>query len=125
MCNWSGYVAFPSSIFKPSLKIAPMKTPPKGGGVTQGGRYPRRVPEPKNPAKAAGFGVLGLARGQPKNCAPFALMVEPLMNPASSATRKATQRAISSGSPRRPAGMPAMIDSRTFSGTAITISVAI
>ena len=61
---------------------------------------------------------------QTKNCAPLAEMVEPLMKPASSATRNETQRAISSGSPRRPAGICGMITSfRTFSGTAITISV--
>ena len=54
----------------------------------------------------------------------LAEIVEPLMKPASSEARKATQRAISSGSPRRPAGIWPMIDSRTFSGTAMTISVA-
>ncbi len=44
-------------------------------------------------------------RNQEKYCPPFALIVEPLMNPASSETRNATQRAISSGSPNRPAGI--------------------
>ena len=62
--------------------------------------------------------------GYPKNCAPFAEIVDPLMKLASSEARKVTQRAISSGSPRRPAGICAIIDSLTFSGTAITISVA-
>ncbi len=63
-------------------------------------------------------------RDQTKNWAPFAEMVEPLMKPASSEARKVTMRAISSGSPRRPAGIWATIFSRTGSGTAITISVA-
>ena len=62
---------------------------------------------------------------QTKNCAPLADMVEPLMKPDSSDARNTTQRAISSGSPRRPAGIWAMILSRTFSGTAMTISVPI
>jgi hypothetical protein len=50
-----------------------------------------------------------------KNCPPFALIggaagaVEPVMKPASSEARNTTQRAISSGSPRRPTGIWAMI----------------
>ena len=57
---------------------------------------------------------------------PLALSVEPVMNPASSATRKTTHRAISSGSPSRRTGMSGRIDfSSTSFGTAFTISVAI
>ena len=62
---------------------------------------------------------------QTKNWPPFAEMVEPVMKPAPSDARNTTQRAISSASPRRPTGIWAMINSRTFSGTAMTISVAI
>ena len=62
-----------------------------------------------------------LDQSQTKNCAPLAEMVAPLMKPASSAARKVTQRAISAGSPKRPAGIPAMILSRTDSSIAITI----
>ena len=81
----------------------------------------------KGPDRAVGtlwFDRSGGVSAQTKNCAPFAEIVEPLMKPASSEARNTTQRAISSGSPRRPAGIWAMIDSRTFSGTAMTISVA-
>lgn len=68
----------------------------------------------------------GDRRGYEKNCAPFALMVEPEMKPASSAARNTTQRAISSGSPRRPTGICGMMRSfSTFSSMARTISVPI
>ena len=67
--------------------------------------------------------------GQPvqtKNWPPLALMVEPVTKPASSEARKTTQRAISSGSPRRPTGIWGMMRSfRTFSSMARTISVPI
>ena len=50
--------------------------------------------------------------------------VEPVISPASSAARNTTQRAISSGSPRRPIGISGRIDfSSTSFGTACTISV--
>jgi hypothetical protein len=56
---------------------------------------------------------------------PLADMVEPVMKPASSEARKTTQRAISSGSPRRPTGICGMMRSlSTFSSMALTISVA-
>ena len=59
-------------------------------------------------------------------CPPFAVSVEPVMKPASSDARKTTQRAISSGSPRRPSGICGrMFFSSTSFGTALTISVAI
>ena len=58
-------------------------------------------------------------------CPPFAVRVEPVMKAAASEHRKATRAPISSASPRRPAGMPDTIFSRTASGTAETISVAI
>ena len=55
---------------------------------------------------------------------PFAESVEPVMKPASSLARNTTQRATSSGSPRRPAGISGRIfDFSTSSGTARTISV--
>jgi hypothetical protein len=57
-------------------------------------------------------------------CPPFAVMVEPVMKPASSETRNTTQRAISSGSPRRPTGIWGTIRSdRIFGSIARTISV--
>lgn len=57
---------------------------------------------------------------------PFADRVEPVMRPASSDARNATQRAISSGSPSRPIGICGRIlFSNTSFGTAFTISVAI
>ncbi len=57
---------------------------------------------------------------------PLADSVEPVMKPASSEARKTTQRAISSGWPRRRTGICGRIDfSSTSFGTAITISVAI
>ena len=42
---------------------------------------------------------------QAKYCPPFAVRVEPVISPASSEARNTTQRAISSGSPRRPIGI--------------------
>ena len=55
---------------------------------------------------------------------PFAEIVEPVMRPASSEARKTTQRAISSGSPRRPIGISGRtLFSSTSFGTACTISV--
>ena len=63
---------------------------------------------------------------QAKYWPPLAVMVEPVMKPASSDARKTTQRAISSGSPRRPIGICGMMRSlSTFSSIALTISVAI
>jgi hypothetical protein len=60
------------------------------------------------------------------NCPPFAESVDPVMKPASSAARKTTQRAISSGSPSLLMGIWGKIDfSSTSFGTALTISVAI
>jgi hypothetical protein len=58
-------------------------------------------------------------------CPPLAVSVEPVMRPASSETRNRTQRATSSGSPRRPIGMSGRTDfSSTSLGIACTISVA-
>ncbi len=63
---------------------------------------------------------------QTKNWPPLALIVDPVMKPASSEARKTTQRAISSGSPRRPTGISGMMRSfSTFSSMARTISVPI
>jgi len=65
------------------------------------------------------------SKPQAKYWPPLALMVEPVMKPASSEARKTTQRAISSGSPRRPTGICGMMRSlSTFSSIALTISVA-
>jgi len=50
--------------------------------------------------------------------------VDPVMNSASSAVRKATPRAISTARPRRPTGMRATIFSSTSVGTARTMSVS-
>ncbi len=59
-------------------------------------------------------------------CPPLMLSVEPVMAPASSAARKTTARAISSGSPSRPVGISGRIDFYSTSfGTACTISVLI
>jgi hypothetical protein len=67
----------------------------------------------------------GLRPAQVITCPPFADSVEPVMKPASSEARNTTQRAISSGSPRRPVGISGrMFFSSTSFGTAITISVA-
>ncbi len=83
----------------------------------------RRLCGPRLPRPVAGAGA---GQGQAKNCPPFALITEPVMKPASFETRKATQRAISSGSPRRPTGIWGMIRSaRTFSSMARTMSVPI
>ena len=51
--------------------------------------------------------------------------VDPVMKPASSATRKTTPRAISCACPSLPTGMRATIFSSTCAGTADTISVSI
>ncbi len=59
-----------------------------------------------------------------KYCPPLAESVEPVIRPASSEARNTTQRAISSGSPRRPIGICGrMFFSSTSFGTACTISV--
>src|SRR5262245_66588992 len=59
-------------------------------------------------------------------CPPFAVSVEPVMKPASSDARNTTQRAISSGSPRRPSGICGRVffSSRSL-WTALTHGVAI
>src|ERR671912_358753 len=51
--------------------------------------------------------------------------VEPVMKPASSATRNITPRAISSALPSRPTGILATIFSSTLAGTAATMSVSV
>jgi hypothetical protein len=62
---------------------------------------------------------------QAKYCPPLAVIVEPVIRPASSEARNTTQRAISSGSPSRPIGICGRIRSlSTFSSMALTISVA-
>ena len=79
-------------------------------------------PQPRRPGTAAGLGV----RPQAKYCPPLAVIVEPVIKPASSEARNTTQRAISSGSPSRPIGICGRIFSfSTFSSIALTISVAI
>ena len=51
-------------------------------------------------------------------------MVDPFINPESSDAKNATHLAISSGSPKRPAGIWPMTASSAFSGIEATISVA-
>src|SRR2546423_5043144 len=68
----------------------------------------------------------GLGEAQIIYCPPLTVSVEPVMKPDSSDTRKTTQRATSSGSPRRRTGMSGRTDfSKTSFGTALTMSVAI
>src|SRR5215475_430706 len=57
-------------------------------------------------------------------CAPFTVMVAPVIKAASSPARKQVILAISSALPRRPTGIVAMMPCSTFSGTACTISVS-
>ena len=57
-------------------------------------------------------------------CPPLTDSVAPVMKPASSLARKATARAISSGLPSRPTGMPDMMDFMASAGTAATMSVS-
>src|SRR3974390_2598278 len=65
-------------------------------------------------------------RCQTMTCPPLADIVEPVITPASSAARKTTQRAISSGSQSRPRGMYGRIFfSSTSFRIALTISVAV
>jgi hypothetical protein len=54
---------------------------------------------------------------------PLTESVEPVMKSASSATRNRTAREMSSGLPRRPTGIRAMIFVTTSAGTARTMSV--
>ena len=60
---------------------------------------------------------------QPMYCPPLADKLAPVIQDASSGIKKPTAYAISSGEPRRPVGICAMILLRTSSGTAITMSV--
>ena len=53
---------------------------------------------------------------------PLADRVEPVMKPASSATRNRIARAISSAWPSRPTGIRSTIFSRMFGGTAATMT---
>ena len=76
-------------------------------------------------AGAEGLGARIKAERQTMYWPPFAVSVEPVMKLASSEARKMTQRATSSGSPRRPSGTSGrMFFSRTSFGTALTMSVA-
>ena len=76
-------------------------------------------------AGAEGLGARIKAERQTMYWPPFAVSVEPVMKLASSEARKRTQRATSSGSPRRPSGTSGrMFFSSTSFGTALTMSVA-
>ena len=78
---------------------------------------PQALKQPPAPRPARGLHAM--------YCPPLAVSVEPAMKPASSEARNSTQRAISSGSPRRRTGICGRIAfSNTSFGTAITISVA-
>jgi phosphoribulokinase len=61
---------------------------------------------------------------QSMNWPPLMVSVEPVIQPASSAARKVTQRATSSTSPRRPTGICPTIDFITSSDTPASSSVA-
>lgn len=103
----------------PSPGIGHPKRSLRAGAIRRGSGL---RPSPSRPLPARG----GTASRQAKNWAPLALIVEPEMKPASSEARKTTQRAISSGSPRRPTGICGMMRSfSTFSSMARTISVPI
>lgn len=103
----------------PSLGIGYPKMCLRAGAIRRGTGLRS---SPSRPLPARG----GTASLQAKNWAPLALIVEPEMKPASSEARKTTQRAISSGSPRRPTGICGMMRSfSTFSSMARTISVPI
>jgi hypothetical protein len=95
---------------------------PSGG---LGGRFGREPSSASEADPRRVWPVVGTGRAcQEKNWPPFAEIVEPVMKPASSEARKTTQRAISSGSPRRPTGICGMMRSAsTFSSIARTISV--
>lgn len=85
-----------------------------------------RIAQQKTALQGAPFKNPLNRRDQTKNCPPLAEIVDPVMKPASSEARNTTQRAISSGSPRRPTGICGIMRSfSTFSGTARTISVPI
>ncbi len=91
-------------------------------GVASRERY--QSPGQMQPAMRGAMRKFALTNRQMTYCPPFAVSVEPVINPASSDARKTTQRAISSGSPRRPTGICGRMffSSRSF-GTACTISV--
>ena len=81
---------------------------------------------PKSQARQAG--PLQAASGQRQDqyiCwPPFMATLLPVIKPAASLAIKVTNAAISSGCPKRPTGMPAIMLLRTSSGTAMTIFVA-
>src|SRR5271165_3774796 len=82
--------------------------------------------EPSSRLRSDRDDEIRVRRDQAMYMPPLADSVEPVMKPASSAARNTTQRAISSGSPRRRTGIWGRIAlSRTSFGTAFTISVAI
>src|SRR5947209_7847192 len=73
-----------------------------------------------------GHGCLHSVRRTQYMCWPPLIdKVEPVMKPASSATRNTTPRAISSALPSRPTGILATIFSSTGAGTAETMSVSV
>jgi len=86
--------------------------------------HPARAPGTRRSPHAPAAGRKG-QKNQYICCPPLTDNVDPVINPASGETRKLTARAISSGWPRRPTGMPATIFSSTRSGTAATMLVSI
>lgn len=103
---------------RPSKCLAELTTDPGSGSACGWLRRKKTPADGGRPMRIA-------AARQAKYCPPFAVIVEPVMKPASSEARKTTQRAISSGSPSRPTGICGMIRSAsTFSSIALTISVA-
>src|SRR5450759_3351530 len=87
------------------------------------GTVRKRAAKPARPAKRT---VKSKRKRSAKYCQPSAESVEPVIRPASSEAKNTTQRAISSGSPRRPIGISGrMFFSSTSFGTACTISVLV
>ena len=80
---------------------------------------------PENPRQGAlGQSASGFTNPSQYMCwPPLTESVEPVMKSASSATRNSTAREMSSGLPRRPTGIRAMIFVTTSAGTARTMSV--
>ena len=123
----------PTSVARPLVTIRPLapallaypRAPARKRAAPKAGPakfvMPRRSSPTRRPSRPT-----RLSPGQTKNCPPFALIVDPVINPASSLARNTTIRAISSGSPKRPTGICGMMRSfSTFSSIALTISVPI
>jgi len=106
----------------------------RAGAAVQPGAARRPLFLPRKNLRAARSGAWGPPslpggketgrRGYAKYCPPFTLRVAPVMKPASSLDRKATQRATSSGLPMRPTGMPPTIFCSTSAGIWAVMAVS-